>query len=193
MSAAVLLTSCASAPPSSNLKSREPPAAATAFSGDAAADWNHLVLMPFGTLLKASPVPLHEVLLFRDEAHPGTPLDGRECYTPNGALPTFFGAPPEEYLLCFSADRLDRIEASVSIAAVDAAARFAHACRTWLKEAVPQAAIGGACEGLEDGVLLHARLASLPEEARATVSLTLTAAPALKPAPAPAPATAPAP
>jgi len=176
--AALLPAACANVPPSIKPPPLAPPAAATAVGGDASSDWNALLLMPFGTLLKTSPVPLHEVLLFRDEAHSGTPLDGRECYAPNAAAPTFFGEEPDEYLLCFSEDRLDRIDASVRIAAVDAAARFAHACRTWLQEAVPQAAIGGACEGRREGVSIHAQLADLPDGAQATISLTLTAAPA---------------
>ena len=34
---------------------------------DASYDWHGLVLMPFGTLLKSSPIALHEVLLFHDD------------------------------------------------------------------------------------------------------------------------------
>ena len=34
---------------------------------DASYDWHGLVLAPFGTLLKESPIALHEVLLFHEE------------------------------------------------------------------------------------------------------------------------------
>ncbi len=180
LAAALLLAACAGSPPPVS-----PPAAVSVAPRvpggvleDAASDWHSLVLMPFGTLLKTSPIPLHEVLLFNDEAHPRPPADGRECFAPNGAEPSLFGVKPDEYLLCFAADRLERIEASVTLASVDAAARFAHACRTWLQDAVPQAAVDGVCEGRGDGVTLRARLSSPPGDGRATVSLTIIAAPA---------------
>jgi len=180
LATALLLAACAVSPPP---PVSPPPVVAAAprvpggFLEDAASDWHSLLLMPFGTLLKTSPVPLHEVLLFSDEAHPRLPADGRECFAPNGAPPSLFGVKPDEYLLCFAADRLERIEASVTLASVDAGARFAHACRTWLQDAVPQAAVDGVCEGRGDGATLHARLSSPPGVGRATVSLTIIAAP----------------
>jgi hypothetical protein len=188
----LLLAACAAAPP----PVRPPPeptkvpaanpaanagdaadAADAADAGDASPDWSALMLMPFGTLLKMSPVALHEVLLFRDEAHPAAPTEALECYAPNGAAPTFFGEKPDEYLLCFADDRLERINASVRIAAPDAPARFVHACRLWLQEALPQA-LDGVCDGRRGGISFHAKLSPMTDAAGATVSLTLTAAPA---------------
>jgi hypothetical protein len=51
---------------------------------DPSYDWHGQVIVPFGVLLKSSPVPLHEVLLFHDEA-PGaaTPV----AATPVAATP----------------------------------------------------------------------------------------------------------
>ena len=36
---------------------------------DASYDWHGLLIAPFGSVLKDIPLTLHEVLLFRDEAH----------------------------------------------------------------------------------------------------------------------------
>jgi hypothetical protein len=186
--AAVALAACAGAPSGGSGRAAAPVvhgaagASAAVAPDDPSTDWHRLMPMPFGTLLKASPVALHEVLLFRDDAHPGAVVDGRECYSPNASAPLFFGVGPDRYLLCFVDDRLERIDVTVRIAAVDAAARLAHACRIWLQETAAQPATGGLCDGRRDGVVLRARLVSAPEDSPRddgmdTLSLTLSAVP----------------
>jgi hypothetical protein len=100
-------------------------------------------------VLKDIPVALHEVLLFRDDAHgnaaPGNAAPGSagadaaavdaECYAADAPAPRFVGRIPEEYLLCFKQDRLSRIQASVRVPAAQAAEVFAAACTGWLKNA----------------------------------------------------------
>ena len=87
--------------------------------------------MPFGTLFKDSPLALHEVLLFQDVAQAGGDTANQDCYAIDGAPPPFVGRRPDEYLLCFSHDRLIRVDASVRLPAASAGALFAAACAQW--------------------------------------------------------------
>jgi hypothetical protein len=101
-----------------------------------------LLIAPFGSVLKNIPAALHEVLLFRDEEHGSASAAdadtvGAECYAVDTPAPRFLGRTPDEYVLCFKQDRLFRIQASVRIAAAQAADVFAVACADWLKNAAP--------------------------------------------------------
>src|SRR5579863_10547938 len=115
---------------------------------DPSYDWHGLLIAPFGSLLKDIPAALHEVLLFRDDAH-GNGATGNatvsaaadaatvdaECYAADAPAPRFVGRIPEEYLLCFKHDRLSRIQASVRVGVAQASDVFAAACAGWLKNA----------------------------------------------------------
>jgi hypothetical protein len=175
----LLLAGCASAPADRDAP-HGPPAAAAQIGADPSYDWHGLVLMPFGSLLKDSPRPLHEVLLFHDESQGSTAGDPRECYTLD-APPRFVEHAPREYLLCFAHDRLDRIEASVTLAAA-ADSVFARACALWLQRATPTAGTDLLCAGRDGGIAFSARLDRSPAASDATLSLTLTAADAERPA-----------
>jgi hypothetical protein len=110
--------------------------------GGASYDWHGLLIAPFGSVLKNIPAALHEVLLFRDEEHGSASAAdadtvGAECYAADTPAPRFLGRTPDEYVLCFKQDRLFRIQASVRIAAAQAADVFALACVDWLKNAAP--------------------------------------------------------
>ena len=169
--ALVGLAACASSP-HSHSPAPSPPSAAV----DASYDWHGLVTLPFGMLLKESPLPLHEVLLFRDSTHPAADAENKDCFSIDGKPPLFVGQIPDPYLLCFDHDRLSRIEASVQVAAADAPAVFARACALWLKSA-PNLGGGATCEGLDDAVAFSGRLAVVPGEAEATLSMTLSPRP----------------
>ena len=117
-----------------------PPPESPALS-DASYDWHGLLIAPFGSVLKDVPLTLHEVLLFRDEAHGAGAADEAECYAGGTPPPRFVGRTPEEYLLCFKQDRLSRIQASVRLTAVEAPTVFAAACARWSKQATPRIAI----------------------------------------------------
>ena len=80
-------------------------------------DWHGLLLVPFGTLLKDSPLALHEVLLFHDAARLGSGNEDGDCYGIDAPPPQFAGRRPEDYRLCFDHDRLSRIEAFVQLPA----------------------------------------------------------------------------
>lgn len=140
---------------------------------DASYDWHGLVLVHFGTLLKESPLALHEVLLFHDEAPGGPDADGKDCYATDGTAPRFVGHPTDQYLLCFDHDRLSRIEASVRLTAEEAPQVFARACAMWLKNTAPTEGSGHTCEGRDGGIAFSARLALAPGEAAAPLSMTL--------------------
>ncbi len=150
---AAALCACASAPP---------PAPPPAPPVDASYDWHGLMLLPFDTLLKDSPIALHEVLLFQDMS-PGGDTRHQDCYAIDGAPPPFAGRRPEEYLLCFSHDRLMRIDASVRLPAEGAGALLAAACAQWRGSRAPVEQNTTDCDGRDGMIRFHARLAAVPE------------------------------
>ena len=143
------LVACRAPSPRTAAPDRVPPPPAAHELSDASYDWHGLLIAPFGSVLKDIPVALHEVLLFRDDAHrnaaPGNAATGAagadaapvdaECYAADAPAPRFVGRIPEEYLLCFKQDRLSRIQASVRVPAAQAPEIFAAACAGWLKNA----------------------------------------------------------
>ena len=153
-----VLAACAgqhsSKTPAANGSAATAPAAAPL---DASYDWHGLVLMPFGTLLKSSPMALHEVLLFQDESHTTSSELGKDCYSVDGKPPRLVDHDTQEFLLCFSHDRLDRIEASVLLKAGEGPAVLARACSLWLKNTAPPSG-GNSCEGHDGDVAFGAHL-----------------------------------
>lgn len=141
---------------------------------DPSFDWHVLLLVPFGTLLKEVPIPLHEVLLFNDDKHGAPDVAGTDCHAVERTPPRFVGQIPDQYLLCFEHDRLTRIEATVHLPARQAAPDFSRACALWLKSATTSAPTGNVCEGRDAGVAYSARLAAAPGTAAAPVSITLS-------------------
>ena len=167
-----MLAACASPPPKDH-----PPEAGPA-QNDAAAnasfDWHPLVVAPFGTRLVDSPIRLHEVLLFREQSHEPAEIESKDCYAVDGTPPTFVGQAPDQYLMCFEHDRLDRIDASVRFAADDAARIFGRACALWLGNAQPLTKADDACEGRDGDIAFRARLAPVPGENTAELLMTLS-------------------
>ena len=151
---------------------------------DASYDWHGLVRIPFQTLLKESPVPLHEVLLFHEEPR-SADIENKDCYAGDATPPRFVGQQPETYLFCFDHDHLNRIEASVRLAAADGPTVLARACALWSKNSrtdpatVADAAVeevqlpGNQCEGHDGGVAYSAHVALVPGDADGTLSITL--------------------
>jgi hypothetical protein len=169
----LMLAACASPPPKDH-----PPEAGPAqndAAADASFDWHPLVVAPFGTRLVDSPVRLHEVLLFREQSREPADIESKDCYTVDGTPPTFVGQVPDQYLMCFEHDRLDRIDASVRFAADDAARIFGRACALWLGNAQPPTRVDDACEGRDGNIAFSARLAAVPGENTAELLMTLSA------------------
>ena len=116
VAALLVLAACAApAPRGGPAQDSQPAPAQHGAATDASYDWRGLVLAPFGTLLKESPIPLHEVVLFDDETHGTAEADGKDCYGIDGAPPRFVGRQPDQYLLCFDHDRLTRVDAAVRV------------------------------------------------------------------------------
>jgi hypothetical protein len=174
VSAALLAALAACRAPSPRVAAPAPapaPAPAAHAPADASYDWHGLLIAPFGSVLKNIPVALHEVLLFRDEEHGSASAAdadtvGAECYAADAPAPRFLGRTPDEHVLCFKQDRLFRIQASVRIAAAQAADVFAAACADWLKNAAPAttgvgasgAGAPSACEGRVGDIRFRGRL-----------------------------------
>jgi hypothetical protein len=168
----LMLAACASTPPKEH-----PPEAGPAqndAAADASFDWHPLVVAPFGTRLVDSPIRLHEVLLFREQSHGPAEIESKDCYAVDGTPPTFVGQAPDEYLMCFEHDRLDRIDASVRIAADDAARVFGRACALWVGNAQPLTKADDACEGRDGAIAFSARLMAVPGENTAELLMTLS-------------------
>jgi hypothetical protein len=157
--AVVALAACRAPSPRPAPHGDEPPPIAHA-SEEAAYDWHGLLIAPFGSVLKDVPGVLHEVLLFRDDAHAAA--EDAECFASDDSAPAFVGRAPDEYLLCFKRDRLTRIQASVQLTAEEAPRVFAAACAAWLKRAGREstnAQSSEACEGRDGAVRFSGRLA----------------------------------
>jgi hypothetical protein len=175
--AALLLAACAG----SNSRPAPLPAQSApkpVVSLDPSYDWQVLLAAPFGTLLKDVPLAVHEVLLFKDEAHSDSAADDAECYAIDGTPPRFVDRKPSAYLLCFTHDRLSRIQATVELPDSQAAQIFADACGLWLKHAgpgAPPAPSSGACEGSGAAVAFSSRLEEQPDHADALLSIKLIA------------------
>jgi hypothetical protein len=181
------LIGCHTSAPRVTVPDRAPPPAET---NQGSYDWHGLLVAPFGAVLKDVPIALHEVLLFRDDAHGSAAADNApECYAADAPAPSFLGRAPDEYLLCFAHDHLSRIQASVRMPTAQASAEFAAACAVWLKNApaaggtaaaAPSAELTGdakpeaaACEGRDGAVHFKGSLGEEPGPADATESETV--------------------
>jgi hypothetical protein len=164
---ALLLAACAGGPqkPAPAASTVTPPAL------DASYDWHVLMKAPFGSLLKDAPFALHEVLLFREAAHGAPAADEAECYATDATPPRFIDRKPDQYLLCFTHDRLSRIEVSVLLPASQAAQVFADACGLWMKHTAGPPS--GACEGYDSGIVFRGRLEEEGDLGDATLSVQL--------------------
>jgi hypothetical protein len=184
-----LLAACTTSPPDAGTGGAAPSDAGTGGAGrsagagsapDAAFDWHALVLLPFGASLRDSPRALHEVLLFHEAAQgpagASAAPDNPECYSVDGAPPRFIDDRPQEYMLCFMHDRLNRIEARVGLPAAAAGETFARACAIWQGSVRPAADSDGLCTGTEGGIAFSARLDHAPGEPPASLSITLSPA-----------------
>jgi hypothetical protein len=157
---------------------------------DASYDWHVLLIAPFGSVLKDIPLSLHEVLVFRDEAHSASPADDPECYAANGTDLRFMTRSPS-YLLCFNHGRLSRVEATVRLPENDSAQIVADACAMWSKNAqaptpagsegserseAPEVSGGSeACAGADGGIAFAARIERAPNEKDTQLTIRLDA------------------
>ena len=129
---AMLLTLAACATPQ-RPATAPPPAAPPPPTLDASYDWHVLLVAPFGSVVKAVPLKLHEVLLFKERA--AESADTGECYASDQTPPTFLKRTPSQLVLCFKHDHLSRIEAVVMLPREQAAEIMTSACALWHQQA----------------------------------------------------------
>jgi hypothetical protein len=165
--AAALLTGCAASTPKPAVVS--PPVKVPL---DTSYDWHVLLAAPFGSVLKDIPLTLHEVLLFH-EAESGSPADEAECFAVDETPPRFVESLPDQYTLCFTHDRLSRIEAMVRLPLDRSAQMFADACGLWMKQA--HAPSTNLCKGSDAAAVFSGRLEDDPEHSDALLTIELTA------------------
>jgi hypothetical protein len=176
---AIMLAACAASKPEIAPPPPPPPPL------DASYDWHVLLIAPFGSVLKDIPLAVHEVLVFRDEAHSASPADDPECYATTVAGPRFLTRSPSSYLLCFNRGRLSRIEATVRLPQNESAQMVADACALWTKNAqAPNAAASDstaasdsveACGGADGGIAFAARIERAPDEEDSQLTMQLDA------------------
>lgn len=183
---AIMLAACAASKP--QIAPPPPPL-------DASYDWHVLLIAPFGSVLKDIPLAVHEVLVFRDEAHGESPAGDPECYALSGAGPRFLTRSPSSYLLCFNRGKLSRIEATVRLPEKESAQIIADACALWTKNAHapntaasagPERAQGSedskglegsaACQGADGGIAFAAHIEREPNEEDTHLTVRLDAA-----------------
>ena len=191
---AIMLAACAASKPQIAPPPPPPPPL------DASYDWHVLLIAPFGSVLKDIPLAVHEVLVFRDEAHGESPAGDPECYAVSGTGPRFLARSPSSYLLCFNRGKLSRIEATVRLPENGSAQIVADACALWTKNAHapntaasagPERAQGpevpegsedskglegsAACEGADGGIAFAAHIEREPNEEDTQLTVRLDA------------------
>jgi hypothetical protein len=189
---AIMLAACAASKPQIAPPPPPPPPL------DASYDWHVLLIAPFGSVLKDIPLAVHEVLVFRDEAHGESPAGDPECYAVSGIGPRFLTRSPSSYLLCFNRGKLSRIEATVRLPENGSAQIVADACALWTKNAhAPNTAASAgpersegskdskdskdpkdpaACEGADGGIAFAAHIEREPNEEDTQLTIQLDAA-----------------
>jgi hypothetical protein len=162
---AVLLAACAGAPPkaapplSTKVSPNASASAAAAASSIVAAtgDWRELIPAPFGSVLTNVQLPLREVLLFRDEPRGAAEAEEQECHAKSGSPFMFAGHPTADYVLCFSEERLYRIEVAQRWNSREPAAEFSSMCDRWLKGLSDMERDATRCHGHEGNTEFSAR------------------------------------
>jgi hypothetical protein len=136
-------------------------------------EWRALMMLPFGTPLKDVPYPLGEIVMFHDSAGEAAGREDRDCYAlRETAPPRMFGRQVDEYALCFSRDRLNRVEALVRLPAESASTQFAAACAEWQHADTPGIAESDRCEIRSGTTEVDARLTT-PEASAAEPAVSI--------------------
>jgi hypothetical protein len=123
-------------------------------------------------VLKDAPFALHEVLIFRDAAHPAQG-DDAECYAMERPPPRFIKRTPSEYLLCFKNDHLARVQATVDLSPEEAAQIFSDACGLWHGTALAPDA--NSCQGRDGAIGYSSRLEENTDRSERALTIRLDA------------------
>ncbi len=170
------LSACSAVPPApASAPVQMPAEAALAGVSDPSFEWRSLIVVPFGSERQSLQSSLREVWLFRDDADAGGKSDAEDCYSPDSAAPRLVGRVADHYFLCFRNDRLNRIQAVVTLPNEAAADQFRKFCDAGLVEARPTADSALACEGGGSGAAFRARLEPAAEDSVSELSIVVTA------------------
>jgi hypothetical protein len=151
-----------------------PPRAAAKDTHEAASDWHALLPAPLGSLLTDIKVPLREVLLFREDARGLAEAEEQECYAKSGSPFEFAGRSADDYVLCFFAEHLYRVDAALHLAKASALADFAALCDGWHKALTADERDESRCSGRDGNVEFAARLAVPVDDNDAALTLTVS-------------------
>lgn len=143
---------------------------------DPSFDWRGLIIVPFGSERRSLQESLHEVLLFRDDQESAAKTPAEDCYSSDRAPPRLVGRAADHVFLCFRNDRLNRVEAVVSLPAEAAADLFARFCAAARQDAHPAAENVPHCEGQDRAAAFRAWLDAGTEPGETDLSVVVSAA-----------------
>ncbi len=171
------LSACSAVPPApAPSRAKAPPAPALAGAPDPSFAWRSLIVVPFGSERQSLQSSLHEVWFFRDDADAGGKSDAEDCYSSDSAAPRLAGRVADHYFLCFRNDRLNRIEAIVTLPNEAAADQFRQFCDAGLTEARPTSDNALSCDAFGVAAAVRARLEPAAEDSESELSIVVTAA-----------------
>jgi len=171
----IALGACSAVPTATPVTPMVPsaPAAAPAVTPDPSFDWHGLLVVPFGSDRQTLQSSLHEVLFFHDDADADVKSEAEDCYTFASAPPRFIGRPTDHYFLCFHNDRLNRIQAVVTLPSETAPELFAQFCDAWPRDGRARSSGARKCEGGDGAAAFSARLEPAAEERETEFSIVV--------------------
>jgi len=146
-------------------------------------DWRSLLPVALGSPVAQVPFALKEVLLFQGDVHTGdvrtrepraAEAEEPECYSAAERQFRLRGVPADDYVLCFSHDRLFRAEAVLRLAKDFALDTFPRWCEEWLAGLADAERSAERCAGRENDALFEATLTYDTELAGPLVTLAVT-------------------
>ena len=177
---ACLSCACTVAPPPAApapATSRAAPPVAPARTLLAEDDWRSLLPVALGSPVAQVPFALKEVLLFQGAVPAGEPraeAEEPECYSGAERQFRLRGVPADDYVLCFSHDRLFRAEAVLRLPKDFALETFPGWCEEWLAGLADTERSAERCAGREGDTLFEATLTYDTELAGPLVTLAVT-------------------
>ncbi len=172
------ISACSSGPPRSPAAGPGTSPAARVVPDAAVADWGGIPVAPLGTELAALYSGLHEILYFQSAPGGGSSPDpgaavAADCYRSNGPAPRVLDREVEDYVLCFSHDRLARVEAVMRLPAKDARTLERRACDAWLPASVATTRSEGDCGGRRGDAAFRLHRDALESDTGTTVSIVV--------------------
>jgi hypothetical protein len=149
-------------------------------------DWREIPVAPLGTELAALYSGLHEILYFRaaepagadpagEPPDPGESAIARDCYRANGPVPRVLEHASRDYVLCFTHDRLARVEVVLSLPAAEARTLGQRFCDAWMPDSIATARSENSCGGRSGDAAFRLRWRGSESESGAALSIVVYA------------------